>query len=109
MSYYNTEINVETTEVLANKNKYVTSEEIYRNIYIGQFLEISKVAISFLVSTLIIRLLDNGLFSYFIKYPRLYSILLLFMLISILIFAVALFTYIQIQNEKENFLDKLIK
>jgi hypothetical protein len=109
MSVYNTQLNTDVSEVLANKNRFITSEEIYQNIYIGQLLEISKLSISFLFSSLLIKLLDNALFSYFIKYPRLYSILLIFMLICIILLAGSVFTYIKIVNEKDDFLDKLVK
>jgi hypothetical protein len=109
MSRYNSELNTHASEVLANKTSFITTEEIYKNIYIGQLLEISKLSISFLFSSILLKLLDNSLFSYFVKYPRLYSILLVFMLICIILLAGSVFTYIKVVNEKDDFLNKLVK
>lgn len=103
------DISIEENDVLANKIRLVTSQEIYNKIYTNQLLEIFKLAISFLLTTLFVRLIDNSLLNYYKNNKYLYSILLICLLISVILIAGSIFTYIKISNEKSEFLDKLIK
>lgn len=103
------DINLDNKQVLANKIKLVTSQEIYNKIYTTQLLEIFKLAISFLLTTLFVRLIDNSILDYYKKNRYLYSILLICLLISVILIASSIFTYLKISNDKNDFLEKLIK
>ena len=108
MSNIGSDLNIDEKEVLANKARFVTSEEIYNTIYTNQLLEVFKLAISFLLSTLLVKLLDNALFDYYKKNRYLYSILLITLLIAVVLLAGGVFTYLKIINEKNEFLNKLL-
>jgi len=102
MSVHNTELVIDNPrEVLANKQKFSTTEDTYNNIYTLQLLELSKLATSFLLSSLLIKLLDHTLFKKFEKYDKAFSILLIVMLGCITTVAASVFTYIRIKDEKE--------
>jgi len=95
-------------EVLANKSRFVTSEEIYNNIYTNQLLEIFKITISFLLSSLLLKLLENSLFDFYKANRYLYSILLVIFVIALILLAGGIFTYLKITNEKQDFLNQLL-
>ena len=108
MSSTGFDLNVDKKEVIANTSRFVTSEQIYDTIYRNQLLEVFKLTISFLLTSLLIKLLDNALFDYYKKYKYLYSLLLVFLLILVILLAGSLFTYMKITNEKNDFLNKLL-
>jgi hypothetical protein len=109
MSTHNTELVLDNPrEVLANKQKYSTTQDTYQSIYMLQLLEISKLAISFLLSTLLIKLLDHTLFRRFQKYNVAYSILLVVMLVCIITLAASVFTYVKIVNDKNTVLQNIM-
>jgi magnesium-transporting ATPase (P-type) len=101
------ELNLSSKSALANKTKQTSTEEIYNKIYSKQLLEIFKLTISFLLTNLLIRLLDNTLLNNYLKNKLLYFILLIVLLISVTFIASNIFTYLQITNEQEKFLEKL--
>ncbi len=96
-------------DVISNKSTILTTNEIYKNIYLNQFLEIAKLASAFIVYQLVIRILDNLLFDYFKDRKILYTIILIIFLICITLIAVKLFTYIKINSEKDDFVKQIIK
>ena len=107
MSFHYTELTDSPTEVLANKTVFSTSEDSYRKVYVSQLFEVLKLAVSFLLSQLVIKLFDNAILEYFKPYKTLYSILLIFMLFFILVLATSIFTYVKITNEKDAFLQSV--
>jgi hypothetical protein len=94
-------------EVLLNKSRFTTSEEVYNSIYTNQLLEVFKIAISFLISSLLVKLLDNSIFVYYKKNYVLSAILACALLIAVILLAGGVFTYLKISNEKNDFLNKL--
>jgi hypothetical protein len=109
MSIHNTELVLDNpTEVLANKQKYSTTQDTYHKIYMLQLLEISKLSISFLLSTLLIKLFEHTIFKKFEKYNVAYSILLVVMLGCIITLAASVFTYIKIMNDKDAVLQNIL-
>ena len=96
-------------DVISNKSTILTTNEIYKNIYLNQFLEIAKLSSAFIVYQLVIRILDNLLFDYFKDRKILYTIILIIFLICITLIAVKLFTYMKINSEKDDFVKQIIK
>ena len=54
-------------EVIANKKQFVTTKQIYNNIYINQFLELFKLITAFLIARLLMILIEIGLLNYYIN------------------------------------------
>lgn len=96
-------------DIIANKSTILTTNEIYKNIYLNQFLEIAKLASAFIIYQLIIRILDNIIFDNFKEKKILYTIILIIFLISITLIAMRLFTYIKINSEKDEFIKQIVK
>lgn len=94
--------------VIANKKRFVTTSEIYNNIYTNQLLEIFKLSTSFLLSILLSKLLENTLLDPYKNNHIMYSIILIVCLISVILIAGSTFTYLKITNEKDNFLQQVI-
>ena len=109
MASYNSELNINGDEVIANKKTFATSDSFYNHIYISQILEMLKIVVAFLFSQLILRLLDNTILKYFINNTWLYAILIICMALAILLLAGSIFTYIKITDEKDELLDKLLR
>jgi uncharacterized protein YybS (DUF2232 family) len=109
MSVHNTEIVLDNPiEVLANKQKYSTTEDTYNKIYMLQLLELSKLSVSFLMSSLLLKLLEHTVFKKFEKNGAAYSILLTVMLVCIVTLAASVFTYIKIINDKDTYLQTIL-
>ena len=103
------DINIQNSEgVIANKKRFVTTSEIYNNIYTNQLLEIFKLLISFVLAELIIKLLNNVLLDPYKNNHKMYSIILIVCIISLILIAGGTFTYLKITNEKDNFLQQVI-
>jgi hypothetical protein len=96
-------------DVISNKSTILTTNEIYKNIYLNQFLEIAKLASAFIVYQLVIRILDNAILDHFKNKKILYIIILIVFLICITLIAVKLFTYMKINSEKDDFVKQIIK
>jgi hypothetical protein len=96
-------------DIIANKNNILTTNEIYKHIYMDQFIEISKLAFSFLIYQFIIRILDLMIFDKYKHKKVLYTILLIVFLICFTFIAIRLFTYVKISSDKDELLKKLIK
>lgn len=109
MSAQNTELVIDNPiEVLANKQKYSTTEDTYNKVYMLQLLELSKLSVSFLMSSLLLKLLDHTILKRFEKYNTAYSILLAVMLVCIITLAASVFTYIKILNDKNTYLQNIL-
>ena len=96
-------------DIIANKSTILTTNEIYKNIYLSQFLEIAKLASAFIIYQIIIRILDNIVFDNFKDKKILYTIILVVFLICITLIAVKLFTWIRINSEKDEFVKQIVK
>jgi hypothetical protein len=96
-------------EVIANKKQFITTREIYDNIYTNQLLEVFKVATSFSLSWLLLRLIDNILLDHYKNDKLLYSIILIVCIISLTLIAGKTFTYLKITNDKNKFLQQVTK
>ncbi len=96
-------------DIISNKSTILTTNEIYKNIYLNQFLEIAKIASAFIVYQLVIRILDNAIFDHFKHKKILYIIILIVFLICITLVAVKLFTYMKINSEKDELVKQIIK
>jgi hypothetical protein len=102
-------MNLETNnDVLVNKSRTITSNEIYTNIKTTQILEIFNIATSFIVSSIFLRIIDDLIFNYYKKYNFLYFIILSVMFVIIILITSSLFTYSKIINDKDNFIKKII-
>lgn len=98
---------VQLDDVIANKQKIITSEDIYNKIYASQFIELTKNMLSFLLAQLTFRLLQISVLDT-IANDRIVSIVFLILLILFVLYmAVELFTYLKIKNDKEKYLDEL--
>lgn len=98
---------VQLDDVIANKQKIITSEDIYNKIYASQFIELTKNMLSFLLAHLTFRLLQISVLDT-IANDRIVSIVFLILLILFVLYmAVELFTYLKIKNDKEKYLDEL--
>lgn len=95
-------------DVIANKKQFITTREIYNNIYTTQLLEVIKVSTSFLMSMLLLKLIDNTLLDYYKNNKLMYSIILIVCIISLILIAGRTFTYLQITNDKTDFLQQVI-
>ncbi len=96
-----------TDEIVLNKGSILTTRELYKKTKEIQSLEILKIALGFLISTFIIRILDNLLLNNFQNNKILYSILLILILFIVINLSISLFTNIKINNDKEELLKKL--
>ncbi len=95
--------------IIVNKQTVTTSKDLYTNIYSKQSLEILKLAVGFLLSQLIIKLLNEGIIDNFKDNKLIQIILIITFIFSIYLVGVELFTYIKIQNDKEQLLKELTK
>ena len=101
-------MNNNENDTIVNKTTLLTPTEIYSNIYITQLLEISKIALGFLVATYLAKILDL----FFKKYEDnkfLYGSLMFIFLICVIIISVNVFTYTQVTKDKDQFIKNLIK
>jgi hypothetical protein len=109
---YENEFNINkdySNDVIANKKQFVTTREIYNNIYTTQLLELFKVATSFALSMLLLKLIDNILLDQYKNDKSMYSIILIVCIISLVLIAGKTFTYLKITNDKNNFLQQVTK
>ena len=103
------DINIQNSEgVIANKKRFVTTSEIYKTIYINQLLEVFKLSTSFLLSMLLLKFLENTILDPYINNHKMYAIILIVCIISLVLIAGGTFTYLKITNEKDNFLQQVI-
>ena len=103
------DINIQNSEgVIANKKRFVTTSEIYNNIYTNQLLEVFKLSTSFLLSMLLLNLLENTLLEPYKHNHKMYSIILIVCIISLILIAGGTFTYLKITNDKDIFLQQVI-
>jgi len=99
---------MESNNVIIDGSSLFTTEKLYNNVYYNQLLEIMKIALAFLISTIIVRVFDISIFNYFQNNKLLYFVLLIIMLISIILIGTKLFTYVKVTNDKDDLLKKLI-
>jgi hypothetical protein len=95
-------------DIIVNKSTLLTPTEVYNNIYVSQLLEISKVALGFLVATYLVKILDL----FFDKYSDnkfIYGFLIFIFLICAIIISINVFTYAEISKDKDEFIEHLIK
>jgi hypothetical protein len=103
------DINIQNSKgVIANKKRFITTSEIYKTIYTNQLLEVFKLSVSFVLSYLILKLIENILLDPYKNNHKMYSIILIVCIISLILIAGGTFTYLKITNEKDNFLQQVI-
>ncbi len=95
--------------IIINKPTATTTKELYTNTYSKQSLEILKLTVGFLLSQLILKVLNEGIFNFFTDNKVILIILILTFGISIYLVGTELFTYIKIQSDKEQLLKELTK
>ncbi len=95
--------------IIVNKPTATTSKELYLNTYSKQSLEILKLAVGFLLSQLLLKLLNESIFDNYKENKIVQIILIITFVISIYLVGTELFTYIKIQNDKEILLKELTK
>lgn len=93
--------------IIINKPTATTSKELYSNTYQKQSLEILKLAVGFLLSQLLLKLLNEGVFNNFKDNKIVQIILIITFAISIYLVGTELFTYIKIHSDKEQLLKEL--
>ena len=94
-------------EVIANKKQFVTTREVYNNVYTNQLLEIFKLATSFILSYLFLYLLENVLLDSYKNNKIMYSIILIICIIAFILITVRTFTYLKIKNDNNTFLQQV--
>ena len=103
------DINLQDSDgVIANKKRFITTSQIYNNIYTNQLLEVFKLSTSFLLSMLLLKFLENTILNPYKNNHKMYSIILIVCIISLILIAGGTFTYLKITNEKDNFLQQVI-
>lgn len=95
-------------DTIVNKSTLLTPTDIYNNIYTIQLLEISKVALGFLVATYLAKII-NLFFDRYSDNKFLYGFLLFIFMMCVIIISVNVFTYTQISKDKDQFIKNLIK
>ena len=90
----------DNNDIILNKEKIITTDKIYNKIKEIQTLELVKGALSFLLATLVIRILDNLIFSHFNDNKILQTSILLIILISIVYISITIFTNIKVEQDK---------
>ena len=60
-------LNFKSNNVLANSSSQLSQDELQNKIYYKQLLEIFKLTVSFLLTNIAIRLLDNTFLNYYLK------------------------------------------
>jgi len=109
MSDSHFDINIQNSEgVIANKKKFVTTNEIYTTIYTNQLLEVFKLSTSFILSLLLLKLIENVILNPYKNNHKMYSFILIVCIISLILLAGGTFTYLKITNDKNNFLQQVI-
>jgi len=102
-------------ELQNNNNKFIfhnttssrTPQEIYKKIRYNQALEIFKIALGFLIARLVFDLLDTSILTKFRENKILYIIVLIILMSSVMYIAVDIFTYLKVENEKDEILQSL--
>ena len=94
-------------DVIANKKQFVTTREIYNNIYRNQLLEVFKLSTSFILSLLLLKLIENVLLNRYKNNTIMYSVILIVCIISLILIAVKTFTYLKITNDMNTFLQQV--
>jgi hypothetical protein len=93
--------------IIINKPTATTTKELYSNTYSKQSLEILKLTVGFLLSQLLLKILNEAVFDNFYNNKVLLVILIIVFAVSIYLVGTELFTYIKIQNDKEQLLKDL--
>lgn len=101
-------MNTNGNDTIVNKSTLLTPNEIYKNIYTNQLLEISKAALGFLVATYLVKILDL-FFVNFQSNKLVYGSLMFVFLICTIIISVNVFTYTQVTKDKDQFIKNLTK
>ena len=97
-----------TNDIIVNKNVILTPTQLYNNVYVTQLLEISKVALGFLIAFYIAKIL-NIFFDIYSNNRFLHVFLMLIFLLCIIIISLKLFTHTQISKDKDQFIKNLLK
>jgi hypothetical protein len=93
--------------IIINKPTATTTKELYSNTYSKQSLEILKLTVGFLLSQLLLKILNEAVFDNFYNNKVLLVILIIVFAVSIYLVGTELFTYIKIQSDKEQLLKDL--
>lgn len=96
-------------EVIFNKQKITTSEDIYNKIYFNQFLELIKYTLSFLLAYLIYNLLDISVLDYFKNKKILLIIIFIILIFFFTLISLETFTYLKIKSNNEEYLNEISK
>jgi c-di-AMP phosphodiesterase-like protein len=97
------------SSVIANKNKIVTSEDIFNKIFIDQFIELAKNTFSYTLGALILKLIMVVVFDP-IQHDKIATILILILIIFCTVYiCLELFTYLKIKNNQDKYLEDLTK
>ncbi len=94
--------------IILNKPTATTTKELYINTYSKQSLEILKLTVGFLLSQLLLKILNEGIFNSF-KDKFILILMVITFTVAIYLTGTELFTYIKIQNDKEQLLKDLAK
>lgn len=92
--------------IIYDKNKYLTSVDLYEKVFTSQFLEILKLAIGFLVSQLLYNLISISLLDYYKGYMIYQLIITIILLFILLYLGSELFAFLKIKNDKDELLKK---
>lgn len=93
--------------VYYNTTKSRTTQEVYNKTRSNQVLEILKVALAFLIARLLFDLLDSIIISNFKENKFLYIFVITLLIISIVYISIDIFTYLKIENERDEALYNL--
>jgi hypothetical protein len=93
--------------IIINKPTATTTKELYSNTYSKQSLEILKLTVGFLLSQLLLKILNEAVFDNFYNNKVLLVILIIVYAVSIYLVGTELYTYIKIQSDKEQLLKDL--
>lgn len=93
--------------VYYNTTKSRTTQEVYNKTRSNQVLEILKVALAFLIARLLFDLLDSIIISNFKENKYLYIFVITLLIISIMYISIDIFTFLKIENERDEILYNL--
>lgn len=95
--------------IILNKATATTTKEIYDNNYLKQSLEILKLLTSFILASLMVKIIETSILDFYKDNKIIQVILMIVLSIAIYLISVELFTFIKIESDKETILKELSK
>ena len=90
--------------VIIKDTSVSTTQDLYNTIYSDQIVQIYNLCIGFLISTLLLRLIEINVLSHFVNDFFLHNVVLCMLIFFITTIGGTMFTYAKITNDKKDFL-----